>query len=99
PLGGDGVAHGVGDVQRAGAVVDGDLEHLAHEVEVRAGRVLGRELDVVGVAASVRHRLGRLGLHLVGGHAQLVAHVDLAGGQEDVDARPVGRLDGLPAAV
>ena len=30
--------------------VDRGLQHLAHEVEVGAGGVLGRELDVVGVA-------------------------------------------------
>ena len=46
---GDGVADGVGDVERGGSGVDGDLEHLAHEVEVGPGRVLGGELDVVGV--------------------------------------------------
>ena len=33
------------------------------------------------------------------GHPQLVLAVDRRGGQEDVDPRPLGELDGLPGAV
>ena len=63
-------------------------------------RVLGRELDVVGVAPwPGRPRAAGLGLHLLGRHAQLVLHVDLAGGDEDVDAGLRRRADRLPAAV
>src|SRR5262245_59652930 len=39
------VAHRVGDVDGAGAGVDGRLDDVAHEVEVGARAVLGRELD------------------------------------------------------
>ena len=96
---GDAEADGVGDVQGGGAVVDRDLQHLAHELEIGTRRVLRRELDVLGVAAGPGDCCGRLGLHLVRGHAQLVLHVRLAGRDEDVDAATGGGLDGLPAAV
>ena len=102
PLGvllGNAVADGVGDVERRRAGVDRDLQHLAHEVEVRSGRVLRRELDVVGVLLGVGDGATGLDLHLIGRHPQLVLHVDLAGGDEDVDAGRGGRLDGLPAPV
>ena len=84
---GHAVADGVGDVQRGGAVVDRELAHLAHEVEVGAAAVLGRELDVVAVALGPGDAAGGLGLHLVLGHPQLLLHVDRRRRDEDVDAR------------
>ena len=99
PLGRGGETHGVRDVERAGAAVDGRLEHIAHEVEVRAGGVLGTELDVVGVLACTRHRRCGLGKHLGGAHLELELHVRRAGGDERVDASAGSRLDGFPAAV
>jgi hypothetical protein len=44
------------------------------------------------------HRLHRLLDDLVGRHAQLLLHVDRAGGDEGVDAAGRGRLDGLAGA-
>ena len=99
PLDRHGEADRVGDVEGAGAVVDGSLEHVAHEVEVGAGGVLRRKLDVFGVLTGPGHGRDRLVQHLRGAHAQLVLHVGGAGGDEDVDAPLLGRLDGLPAAV
>ena len=98
-LGGHAVADGVGDVERGGAVVDRDLQHLAHELEVGPRRIFRRELDIGRVLAGTGHCGGGLGLHLIGGHAQLVGHVRLARGDEHMDATPGGGLDGLPAAV
>jgi hypothetical protein len=99
PLARHGEADRVGDVEGAGTTVDGGLEDVAHEVEVGPGGVLGAELDVVGVLPGTRHRRDGLGPHLLGAHAQLVLHVGGAGGDEHVDAAPLGRLDRLPAAV
>ena len=48
---GHGVADGVGDVDRGGAGLDGLLDDLGEEIELGAGGVFGRELDVVAVAA------------------------------------------------
>jgi len=96
---GNAVADGVGDVQRGGAGIDGDPQHVAHEVEVRPGRVLWRELHVLGVPAGVGDSGGGLGLHLVGRHLQLVLHVRLAGRDEHVDPAAFGMLHGLPAPV
>ena len=63
------------------------LEHAAQEVRVGAVAVLGRELHVGAQVAREAHR--QLGLleHLVGRHAQLLLHVQRAGGDEGVDAR------------
>jgi hypothetical protein len=94
---GHGVAHGVGDVDRGGALGDHGLEHAAQEVGVAAVAVLGTELDVVAVLPREAHRQLRLLEHLLARHAQLLLHVQLAGGDEGVDARagrPLQRLGG-----
>ena len=84
---GDRVAHGVGDVDRGRAFGDHRLEHAAQEVGVGAVAVLGRELDVAAQVAREAHRQPGLLEHLVGRHAQLLLHVQRAGGDEGVDAR------------
>src|SRR5688500_4961077 len=80
------VAHGIRDVDGAGALLDHRLEHAAEEIEVRARAVLGRELDVRAGVAREAHRQLRLLEHLLGRHAQLLFHVQRAGGDEGVDA-------------
>ena len=80
-------AHSVGNVQRGRAIVDSDLQNLAHEVEVGTRRVFWRELNIVGVGASTSNARRRLRLHLIGSHAQFVLHMRFAGGNKDVDAR------------
>ena len=47
---GHGVADRVGNVDRRGAGLDGRLDDLGEEIQLGAGGVLGRELDVVAVA-------------------------------------------------
>src|SRR6185503_624981 len=80
------VADRVRDVDPRRALADRDLEHAAEEIRLRAARVLGRELDVrAGVLRVADRELGLLD-HLLGGHAQLLLHVDRAGGEERVDA-------------
>src|SRR5207248_2790900 len=99
PLAGDGVADRVGDVDRARAGVDTGLEDITHVVEVGAGGVLRRELDVLAVAARVPDRLyGRLH-HLGPRLTQLVLQVDVGGRDERVDAGLRRVLHRLPAPV
>ena len=56
---GQRVADGVGDVDRGGAGVDRGLDAAAQEVGVGAGAVLGRPLDVIGVAGARASRCRR----------------------------------------
>ncbi len=95
----DAVADGVGDVQRGGAGVDRGLQHLEHEVQRGAGGVLGAELDVAGVLGGPGHAAAGGGQHLGPVHLQHVLHVLGAGGDEDVDAGPLGVAQGVPAPV
>ena len=78
--------------------VDGRPQHLGQEVHVRPRGVHGRELDVVRAQrhAQLHHLPGHL-QHLVPGLPDLVLQMDVGGGDERVDARPLGVLDGLPA--
>ena len=92
------VADGVGDVDRGRTFVDHGLEHAAQEVGVGAVAVLGRELDVVAQVAREAHRQLRLLEHLLGRHAQLLLHVQRAGGDEGVDARARRALQRLGGA-
>ena len=95
----DGVADGVRHVDRGGAGVDDGLDHLAEEVRLRAGSVFGAELDVGGVGQGALHALDRALEDFLAAHLQLVVAVDLAGGQEDVDAALRAAGDGLACAV
>ncbi len=93
------VADGVGHVDRGRALVERDLDHLGHELHVRARAVLGRELHVVGVLARVRHGGARLALHVLARRLELALDVDVAGRDEGVDARALGVLDRVPGGV
>src|SRR5581483_8948372 len=93
------VADGVRDVDdpRAGArrgLVDGD-----EEVDVRARRVLGRELDLVGVLHRARDGLLRALDARAAVDAELALEMDVARGDEDVDARAVGARERLRGRV
>ncbi len=46
-LGGNGVADGVGNIQRCGSCLDDRLQHATQEVRVGAGRILGRKFHVL----------------------------------------------------
>ena len=90
---GYGITHGVGHVDGGGTLGDHRLEHTAEEVRVAAVAVFGAELDVTDQIARKAHRLLGLFQHLVRRHAQLLFHVQRAGGNERVDARTVGTLE------
>jgi len=95
---GGGVADGVGHVDRGGAGLDGGVDDLFQEVELRAAGVFGGELDVIRVLAGGGNRVDGELDDVFLALAQLVLAVDLAGGAEDVDAAGLGVLDGLAGA-
>jgi len=98
-LAGHGIADRVGNVDGGGAGLDGALDHLGQEVQLGAGGVLGRELDVLAVTAGPLDPFDSPTNNLLLGHLQLELAVDGAGSQEDVDTRPVGIAQGLPGPV
>src|SRR5207247_452946 len=99
PLPGDRVADGVGDVDRLRPRLDRRRQHVAHVVEVRPRRVLGRELDVLAVALRVPYGVDRRLQHFGPGLPELVLQVDVGGRDERVDPRLPRVLHRLPAAV
>jgi hypothetical protein len=74
-------------------------EISSREVGVGARAVLGRELHVVHVSARQFHRGHGFFQHLLPRLFQLVLQVDIAGGDEGVDARPAGVLQRLRGAL
>jgi len=86
----NGVADGVRNVDGTCAGVDGSLDDSAEEIDLRAPGVLAGKLHVGAQAARLFHRAHCLLHHLVRLHAQLVLHVDRAGGDKGVDAPGVG---------
>ena len=101
-LGRDGVADGVGDVDRRGAGLDDRGVDLEQVVEVGARGVLGRELDL-GVApellAPVADPADGLGERGRAVDPELVLEVDVAGRDEHVEMRPLGDPDRLDRAL
>ena len=93
------VPDGVGDVDRGRALVDRDLQHLGRELDVGAGRVHRRELDVVTQRPRVRDRRARHALDVLTRVLHLVLDVDVRGRDEGVDARAFGVLERSPGGV
>jgi hypothetical protein len=80
------VADGVRQVHGRRAGRDDGVDHVDEEGSIRAGRILGRELDLVDALRRVGDRpAGRL-QHLVGRQAELALHVQRAGREHDVDS-------------
>ena len=72
-------------------------QNPVQKVRIAPAGVLGAELNVVASQTLGKfHGVDGNGHHLVGGLLQLILHVDLAGGDKGVDARPLGHLDGIP---
>jgi hypothetical protein len=95
---GDGIADGVGDVDRRRALGDHRLEDAIEELRIGAVAVLGRELDVAAQVAREAHREPGLLEDLLARHAQLFLHVQVAGGEEDVDPRRLAALERIGGA-
>ena len=64
--------------------------------DVRARAVLGGELDVLGVLARLRDRRAHLALDVLARGLQLALDVDVARGDERVDARALGVAHRVP---
>ena len=85
----EAVADGVREVDRRRSGANRFAADTGCELGLRTGCVLAGELDLVGEAARVAAGPARLLDDLFGGFkAELALHVDGAGGDEDVDARP-----------
>ena len=81
------VADGVGDVDRRGALVERDLHDLGGVLDVGAGGVHGRELDVLDQRARVGDGGASLALDVLARRGELVLDVDVRRRDERVDAR------------
>ncbi len=98
-FGGIGVADRVGDVDRAGAGLDGGFDAAAQEVALGAGGVLGRPFDIAAQVAGVGHRRVNRVDHILRAHLQDVVAVLWAGGYEGVDAPALGGADRVGATL
>ena len=96
---GGGVAHGVGDVQGGGPGGHGVGVAPGQKRPVGAGGVLGGELYIGAPGLRVGHHLADAGQDLFPGHLELVLHMDVAGGQKDMNAGVGGLLHRLPGGV
>ena len=93
------VADGVGQVDDGRAGLDRDAADAGDERRVGPGRVLARELDLVGEGARVLDRAARLAHDLGRLQAELPLHVHRARRDEDVDARAAGARERLAGSV
>ena len=81
-----GVADRVRQVDRGGSCLDNRLDDPTEKVEIAPRRVLGRELDVVGVPAGLCHR-GDGGVEaLLAADVQLAFEMQVRSGDERVNA-------------
>ena len=59
-LGGHGVAHSIGDVDRRGSGLDHGLQDFAEKVRVRASGIFGGKLHVIAERFGQAHGVARL---------------------------------------
>ena len=84
-LSGEGVTHGVGQIDRGGPFGDGHLDHATEKVQVGATGILGREFDVIGVGPRLPDGLPGQLQRVLPGDAELVLQVQVRRGNENVD--------------
>src|SRR5579884_2941036 len=89
---GNGVADGIRQVDGPRARFHHGARDLFEVIEIGARGVFSRKLHVIGELARELHRGAGLVKHLLAGLFQLVLQMDVAGGDEGVDARPAGVL-------
>ena len=90
-----GVAHGIGQVDGGGSGADHALHHPVEEFPLGTGGVLQGKLHVVAqLPGQTGGAHGGL-IHLVGGHVQLVGHVEGTGGNKHMDALAGSLFEGL----
>ncbi len=93
------VAHGIRDVDRRCAGVDGCFHDSAEEIQFRPCGILRGKLHILTVPGGLLHAGHRAAHDFVGCHFQFEFAMNRAGRQEDVDPWPVSRLQGLPGPV
>ena len=98
-LRGGGVADGVGNVDRGGTRGNRRLNHLVKELRIAAAGVFTGELNILHKRAGVAHHLGDDAEHIGTALAQLVLEVDVAGGDEGVNAATRGWRHGIGAGL
>ncbi len=94
-----GVTDRVGDVQDGGTGFNRGGATLGQKSLVAAGSILGRELDVFTEGFGIGYIFPNAVENLFPGHFQLIFHVDVAGGQEYVNARVLRALHSVPSGV
>ena len=70
------IADSVRNIDRTRARIDNRLYDATQEIDLRAPRVFGRELDVVAVASRLLHGPDSAFEYFVGTHAQFFLHMD-----------------------
>ena len=93
------VAHGVRNVDGAGAGLDGGFHHAAQVVYRGAARILTGELHVIGVAQGVLDGADPHLQHVFEALFQLALHVDGGGGDEGVDAKRLCHFQGFASGI
>ena len=88
-------ADGIGDVDRPGSRFDSGGDNLLHEAHVAPSGIFEAELHILDKGTGVGDGIDGTADHFVGGHLELVLHVDGAGGDEGVDATLGGFGDGI----
>ena len=93
------VADRVGNVDRRGACGKRRAHNFGHKLGTRTGRIFAREFDVGNLRTRIGNRVACLLEHLLGRHPQFVFHVQIAGGDKDVEAWRFGVFKCLPRGV
>ncbi len=91
---GGGVANSVWHVNGGGSSFNCDADHLDKEVSVGAGGIFRRELDILDVGAGETNGFGGEVESFLTADLELVLEMQIAGGEEDMDAAAVGELQG-----
>ena len=95
---GHGIADRIGNIDGGGTLGNHGLADSHQEVHVAAVAVFGAEFDIGHQVARKSHRAARLLQYFFRAHAQLHFHVQRAGGNEGVDARPFAALQRIGGA-
>ena len=94
-----GVTHGIRHVQNRCTCGHSVGVALGQELPVGTGAVLSGELNIVTQTLCVGNILGDAFQNFLAAHLQLIVHMDIAGSNENMDARLLGALDCAPGCV
>ena len=80
-----GIADRIGQIDRGGPRLDRGLYRTAQELAIAAGRVLGRPFNIIAKVAGMGHGTANGFQDLFRFHLQLMPHMQVAGGDHDMD--------------